>query len=312
MAGETHSIYGVKIGTTLLGGISDTSIDSGLADGGKAANGQIYRYFASVRSGKPKVSFTTLHIADGITAAPLTGVSLASNNLIMYGHQKAIAGGRAATYVSFTMANGCLYPTRLSCRTNDDATLAVDGLLLSDPTGANDFVVHGAASPTGTLLDNLRYTLGTISVAGTTITNVTNVDIDFGITANAVDADSYIIPRFAAIDAIAPKITIDVLDLSLFAAGKFTWASGSSGTWPTGGGYGYHGKTAINSNTSIQFRKRLIGGGFVSTGSITLSTQGLAYVSSIAKGTDQGDQSGQIVIESIHDGTNAPLAMAIA
>ena len=304
MAGEIHSIYAVGIGSSVIGGISDQSLESGLADGGKPANGQVYRYFASVRSGKPRVSFSTFHIVDALTVVPAAGINLASSNLKFYGQEKVLAGARSpSAFISFLMANGLLYPTKVSCRTGDDAKLDCEGLLLTDPTGVNDFVSVGTSAPAALVAanDNLRYTLGAITIGGISIVNVTNVDIDFGVTATPTDVDSNIIPRFASIETIMPKITVDVEDISLITEStKFKWASGA--------GYGMHAKKVERSTSTIQFRKRELGGGFATSGHIVFTIQGLAYVSTIAKGTDQGDQSGQVVVElSKVDGTNAPI-----
>lgn len=301
MAGETHSIFAINIGSTLLGGISDVSAESGLVDGGKAANGQIYRYFASIRNAKPVLQFTTLHVLEALGELSLAGVNLSSKNLKFYGQEKALTGGRTSSYKSFTAAYGLLYPTRLSCRTNDDATLACEAMILTDPTGVNDPLVYGTSTPVGlpltTAHDNKRYTLGTTTIAGVSVTNITNIDIDFGVTATKADMDSSIFPKFAAIESIQPKITIDVLDITLLSSAKFPIWSGAAPT----------AKSATHANTSIQLRKRKEDGGFDSSGHCTLTTAGLCYITTIAKGSDQGDMSGQIVIEARHDGTNAPI-----
>jgi len=301
MAGEVHSIYAINIGATLLGGITDVNASSGIEAGGKIANGQLYRYFNYVKSMKPQVGFKTLHALDALGLVPLTGLSLASSALKFFGQQKDCGGARPSTFVSFLASYGLLYPKRLSCSTNEDAEAEFEALLTSDLTGANDPLVFGSDTPSGTFdvnADNKRYTLGTTSAAGVTLQNVTRVDVDFGITANVLKANSDVIAKRAWIDTIMPKITIDVEDISLLGASSFPLWSGTAVT----------AKHATHANTSIQLRKRQLGGApYASSGHLTLTTDGLCYVSVIAKGTDQGNMAGQIVIESINDGTNAPL-----
>lgn len=299
-----YGIYAIVLGANRLGGILSQEIKSNIEGKAKAANGQPYPYFSAVYAAKPEATFSTVHVKDALRLIPITGVNLASSALKMYAQEKPLGGTRStSSFLSYTMNNGILYNSRLSCRTNADATLDARALLLSDPTGVNAWVVIGAETPAAIAVadDDKRYTLSAVTVAGLTLTGVTNVEIDFGVSAESEQSDSRIIPRFASINEIISRVTIDVLDVSLIQAAKFAWTPGTE--------QAYFAKLGSHANTSIEFVQREKGGGAAASGGFTIGTQGLCYVGTVASGSETQTKSGQVVIETIHDGTNAPITM---
>jgi hypothetical protein len=178
--------------------------------------------------------------------------------------------------------SGLLVPETLSCNTGEDAQLNYSAHITWD--GTNDPIVPSAASVPTNPGDTLRYSLGVVTIGGTVIDRVQSVSLNFGIKVDTEGGNSEIWDDYAAIQMIDPKLTIKTRSMTGLA--KFPFAAGTI------------------ANTTVQFRKRTLGGGFESTGQVTIAVAGTIHLSEMFSASGSGRAEQTIEIDVHYDGTN--------
>ncbi|NLE57411.1 MAG: hypothetical protein GX616_03565 [Planctomycetes bacterium] len=289
----------VSIGTaaapTVIGGITDIGGTAGVEVIREPVSGEIGVRTQAVTAIKPTGSFSTLDIASALGVCGSLGLSLfvpseaVNQNLLKLYATKYDTAGTIATgavHRLWTMRGGLLYPTRLSCSHRGNATLAYQALLASD--GTNDPVAESnAALPTAA--DNTLWTLSTVSLAGLGATDVQSVEVDFGIQVSSEGANSELYDTQCAIDAITPRVTVTLNDVS-----DEVDLDGEEETTGT-----------------IVFRDRDHNGQF-GTATLTLGFSGLVYVTDLVRAGQRGAASRAIVCDVEWDGTSTPFSIAEA
>ncbi len=305
---NVFSRYAVRVfpdgvSDTLIGGITEQSLPIESEVRRDRASGDVYgRHIALVRQAVT-ASFTTYQIARALDVCGLLGLKIAATTnvgLEMFG-QKWNEGGTplsGASHMKYTIKEGLLVPRSISATHQQDATISYEALATWDETNNPVVVANNATLPSG-VTDDQRFTLGKFTLGSIAVGQLTNLEIDFGITAETVGADSDVWDTFARIVAIEPMLRLRGSDLTVFDASKIPLT----------------GKAGVHADTIFYLRKRQDGSTFApdaTTEHIKFTANGLATITS---GMSQsGDPPSEIEIEMPlrYDGTNVPLVINTA
>ena len=293
-----HGPHGVLVDSIPIGGITQVGVTLGTQLRNDATSGEVYNRFSSVQTQTPGATFATYQVGTAIDATGVIGYDVSSGaGLALYGVKHQLGGTRATGNVNakYSISDGILSPTRLSVSDKGDATLAYECAALHEPAGANDPIVPTFVNAPLSLTDALRFTLGPVTIESVSLSQVTGVEIDFGINVVRRPADSEIWDTYASIETIQPVITL----------------RGTLVTWFGSGGVDHDGLAITHANTTIYLKKRAAGGTYVANGTaqhIKLTAEGLATVQQCFDG------SGEVIISipCHYDGTNAPIVFDTA
>ena len=282
-----HTSGPVKIDTAVIGGIHSLGSNLGSQIKGEPSSGEVYARIVALYGQKPTVQFSAEDILGALTACGPTGVSLAAKNLTLYG-SKLKSGGAIDTsgHVSLVASLGILYPKTLTVAHQGDATISYEAMLFNDDDAADPFTLTTSAS-LPTISTFKKWTLGAVTIGGTTIEQKMNVSLDFGIRCFGEGADSNVRDQIVSIQSIEPRITV-----SSSKNGKILDFAGKSGS------------------CSIVLRDRAPGGTF-GTSRLTLSaTRGLSMQDTPFQAS--GHRPGEVSLSGhiFWDGTNAPLTFS--
>lgn len=302
-ATRLHGLYAVKVGaTTHLGGITRRSGRTGSDVRQTPTNGDVYSRFQALYSVKPMFEFSSLNVAAALDLCGLTGTRITSGaTLRMYCQKQQQGGSRASGSVHrlIEVNEGLLIPRRITCEHQGDAQIDYDVLAIYD--GANDPVTVSDSAALGTNPgDAERFTIGEVTLAWSggsmALSEIKRLEIDFGVQAETVGADSEIYDTNVRIMEINPRITFTGIDIEWFKSANI----------PIGG------RSVIHSGTEIVFRKRALGGTFVSALSnehIGMTAAGLATVEQMFDASGNALDEASLSLPLRFDGTNAPLVI---
>ena len=292
-----HTLYGVTVNTTVLGGITAQNVNMGVAVRSEARSGEPYARHQAVVGRAPSAGFTTEAVAAALDVAGVLGYDLSGGAGLILTAQKAADGGTRASgsvHRQYTMVHGLLVPTSLECSHGGDASLSYQAQAVYD--GTNDPIVETdtAALPAG-LADAERFTLGPVTLGAVALTEVKSLTINFGLEVRAEAADGDIFPTFSYIVRVAPSITIRGLNVEWLKSTNLPRA----------------GKAATHANTTIYLRKRAVGGTFTADATeehIKITAAGLAWVDEAFGGSADGAEI-SATLQPYYDGTNTPIVI---
>lgn len=282
----------------LIGGITQQALPTGTEVRSEPSSGDPYPSHQAIVAQKPTASFTSYHLAtilDTLGVAGLPIFSATNYGLRMYA-QKYTEGSTPASgsvHRMYTIRQGLIVPTRLSCSHQGDATLEV--AVISTYDGTNDplVITDTVAMPSG-LTDAERFTLGNVTFGGISLPQVTGVDITFGLGTRSTGSNSDIWDTHCSIRTVRPSITLRGIDIEWFKSSVITLA----------------GKAGTHLNSSVYFRKRAVGGSFVADATsehIKFTACGLAYIDQAFSASTNEDAEPSVTIPLRYDGTNYPL-----
>jgi hypothetical protein len=289
---------------TAVGGVSKQSVNLDNQMINDIVGGSPYPQFISLATQKPKMEFTSYAVDDIIDAMgglAWLDIDTLAAGLIAYGQYFATATVRAGagTHRKFTMTEGIVHLGRLSC--NFDGCASVTLVAQAQYDGSNDpiQVADSQNLPAAFADDDKRFAFSTVTVAGTAISGIKSIELDFGIELVVEMSDSDTWPTFVAIKTMAPKLTITTVDT------EAVLAAGLSDT----------GAACTHANTGFFLRKRANNGLFVADGTaehIEITMAGMAVAEQVfdASGTDPNEV--KITIEGMYDGTNVPVMLNTA
>jgi hypothetical protein len=292
-----HGIYGVKIGSTLIGGITAHRIDPGLEMIGEAASDAVHASIVSLAGGAPSITCSTKSVLVALDAGiDLGGVDLAASSAILYAQKRLQGGTRAGTLAhrSFTAAVGLIIPRTLSVDHQGDAVLSFDVIPVSaDGSTVGIALAETVTLPTGADEDD-RFTIGPITLGAVTIDQVKSWSLDYGVNALVEGGDSDLYPTHVSISNEHPVLTI---------------RSSKTEHWKESGAIPSGGLACTHANSSIYLRKRASSGSYIADGTtshIKFTVDGLAVITDLDGTTGQRQDVG-IRVRLRNDGSNAPI-----
>lgn len=302
-----HNIYAVKIGSTVIGGVSKRGIRTGSEVRQQATSGEVYARFQALYAQNPMADFETLQIATALGACALTGVALSSAApFVAYAQKNAEGGTRTSgsAHRKWTINEGIVIPRRLTVEHQGDAKLDYEVLATYD--GSNEPVVPAESQALPSVTDAERFTIGAVTLAladdggSTTYTlpEIKRLEIDFGVAAEQVGADSDIWPTSCRIVEIQPSIRLTGIDSEWWKSNVVPLT----------------GRNIQNSGTKIYLRKRAAGGTFTADATaehIKFAAAGMAVIEGFDAGGNALDEV-SLYFPLKFDGTNNPITINTA
>lgn len=286
----------------LIGGITQMDADIGTEITSEEVAGSPYALNTTIKSVKPKFSFSTRDITKSIATCGLVGLNILGTTnpgVEMFSAQMLNGVIRSgSTHRKVRMSTGRLVIRKISVSHQEDAQADLEAVSLWDGTNL-PFVPTGSLALPGTPADPGRFTLASVSVGGVAIPGVQSLDIDFGITLDMFGGDSNVFDTDMLLSKIQPIITLKTMHTDLFAVS---------------GGVPLLGLTGTQANTIIKLRKRLTGASpFVANATaehISITTAGILSIEKAfsASGFKRGEIDYKLTTR--FDGTNVPLVFS--
>ncbi len=300
---RVHGIWAVKCGSTWIGGINRRSASLNPDIRQEPTSGDVYARFQAIYAIKPMASFSTRNLVTALDNVGLAGEQITSGNTVLLYAQKQQEGGSRASGSShrvYTINEGLICPRRLTAEHQGDAELTYEILTTYD--GTNNPITVADDQALGTHPgDTERFTIGEVVLTDVdanafTFTEIRKVEIDFGIQAETIGADSDIYDTNVRIVEIQPSITITGIDLHWFGSNLLTIT----------------GDNIRHSGTNVVFTKRAAGGTFVAGTTaehVGFTCAGLAHMDQILDAQGNSLDEVTLKIPLRFDGTNAPLVV---
>ena len=169
MSQDVWTLAAMKINGTILDGVEEQSIPTGIRELIKAADGQVDPTYAGIMEQDAKMSFRTVHIASFLGLCGIDGLAI-SANVILYFQKTSPNGTRVtgANNRSVTAAAGLVIPRNISASAGQEAKLSFDVIpISSDGLTAPLTFASGVTLPTLSGVTEL-FTLGPLQINGGT------------------------------------------------------------------------------------------------------------------------------------------------
>ena len=214
---KAFTLYAATINGTLIDQVRTFSLTPGLEPFVLAADGGVDPTFAAAGTVQPRVTFGTTAIATALGSIGISGLAISSSATFFF--QKYASGGTRATgtsHVKMAATQGMVLPRTLTAATDTPAEISYETICLADGANAPVLITTGQAL-TGSPTVGELFVAGPVSINGTDLDAVRNINIDFGLQELVLGGDGETYPTFAAIQTRMPKITIDILDADYMA-----------------------------------------------------------------------------------------------
>jgi hypothetical protein len=282
--------------STNLGGITDLNVNLG-TETASDDSGAIYDETRSIVRQYPTIELTTKAIAGSINLWGIPGTCIdGTPPLICYGN---VLGDCKSPPLStdnakFTVNVGHIRIGSLSAARGEDATLTWMVDALTD--GTNEPIAPDYAGNTlPTSLATGQWTLGAIKIGALVLSDIASITLDFGVQMTSkTPMLGSVWPDSIAVRKVQPTLTIQVFDIRFW----------ESAVIPT------LGLAATHANTLIQLKKRANLTTFVADNvetHVSFTMGGIITVTQPFAGSSNGEASGTIVVQGVHDGTNVPV-----
>lgn len=287
-----HTISQVRVGATnYFTGVSGFAYNGGFERLVQSGDGNARPTFTAIGRQVPRFGFTTTGIATALGISGVTGAFVTSGNVLTTWFQALDEGGTRKTgalQTSLTVNEGLLVPRSLSAGSSSPATLDYECVCGYD--GSNAPVVFAAsATLAGTSGVSELFVAGPLTVNGTAINGVQQIDVDFGIADVAQSGDGNAYATFLSIQSIAPTVRIRTTDVATIQSL-----------------FGVSGLAQSATDTVFYLRKVSEGGTRVADGtsehvSFTMD-EGQVSIDDIS-GSDGGALEATVVLTPTYDGT---------
>lgn len=296
-----HRIMGVQAGATLIGGITNTATEMNTEVRAEATSGESDPRFVSLVGQQPGGNFATYHIARALALLGSVGTAISAlgTGLNFYlGRVSQVGAGPDAGSVhrKYTFSQGILVPVSVTVEGRGDATLTCDCRSVSpDGTTHPIALTKNVALPAG-LVDDERFALSKIKLAGQVYTGARSVTINFGLNIEQDQVDGELFDTQASVDTREASIVI----------------RGKNPAWlgPDAAEVPLQGRGLAHADTEIFLRKRVLKSDFHPLGNsehIKFSASGIAHVPTPFEGASTGAAETEITIVPNYDGTNPPV-----
>jgi hypothetical protein len=262
-------------------------------------DGNAFPLVQSIASQLPELPFSTANLTDILDNVSITGLCIDSGvgnpGVVAYAekHDPCASGARAsgANHMAATIGNGHLLIESISGGRTQNATARLRAhAISSDGSTAPISFAFNASLPASVLTK--QFQAYAPRIAGTEITDATNVSIDFNPSFEKIQYLGFTFPTDWDFSRLAALVTIDFDDPSRLA------------TFGT-----FDGVSALHTNSELRFLQRKPNGRFL-TGSdhITCTIEGLVHVLNpfAASGSGVSTSSMQIALIENSAGT-APM-----
>jgi len=289
-----YTISAIKHATTVINGITDYSLASGVQQLILSGSGEVDPGFVGLGKINPRFTWTTTQIKTALAnLGGIAGIVIATSNFNFWLQKITEAVSRAGNvHEKIAVIQGLLIPQTLTVNDGGLATISY----LTIPTSADGTTSPFSRTGTQALDDNQgeateAYTLGEITLNGAALDGVQSMTLNFGLAVDISGGKMY--PTDVAIVKRNPSITINCLDIDeTFAAA----------------GWGLVGQAQDASDSVINLDD-VLEGGIRGTTPITITIdEGNMHFENIT-GSDGGRLGTAITLTPTYDGTAAILAL---
>ena len=296
-----HRLYGVQAGAVLIGGVTNTATDMNSDIQSEATSGESDPRFVSLVGQQPGGNFATYHIARVLSVLGSVGTAISALgtglNFFLAKVSQAAAGPDAgAVHRKYTFSQGILVPVSVTVEGRGNATLTCDARSVSaDGTTHPMALTKAVALPAG-LVDDERFVLSKIKLAGQVYTGARSVTINFGLNIQLEEVDGELFDTNASVSTREASIVI----------------RGKNPEWlgPDAGEVPLVGRGVAHADTEVFFKKRLLKGTFHPLGNsehIKFSASGMVHVPTPFDAAQGSSAETEITIVPNFDGTNPPV-----
>jgi|GEM_PF-4606283 len=209
-----HQIHCLRVSTTLYDGIVDSALSPNIAETLQGGDGSLYNTFAATLGAAPALRFTSVKVAQNRALSGAAGAAIGTAVEAFLVEEEAF-GTRKSTGQKLALSNGVIVPRTISADQGGVARLAQEIVLGGAAAGGAPYSFTADQTvPTAATVDEL-FTLGPITVDGTSIGGVQSLSFDFGVGLSAVQSDGQTYPRLVAVNAVAPRLTFDTNNIGL-------------------------------------------------------------------------------------------------
>lgn len=288
----------------ILGGLTSVGLPQGVDIGADIFSGGPWPQIVFTRSKRPTVTLTTKNIAQVLaltgasslaikTGGTYTGLEVIFAQLDDCGK---IASGSVHRKIAYDF--GCMFPRVLSVNAGQDAELTVEFISLSSDGATSPITIAGSqALPTLPAVE--IFAMHALNLTGSiSVGQKTQLSVDFGITANAMQLEDGVYPQLMSVDQTIPRCNFTSHDVAKL----------DSSAIPEGG------LEIAHASSEIWFRKRKPDAdmlyGLDAEEHLLLTMAGLAHVEDI---TGQGNTPAALtgMITGEYDGTNNPVTVTL-
>lgn len=269
MTVRVTDIYAVSLDGTVIGGVTGQTVGIQSTVGSEFGDGAVYPTINTLNGQAPGISFQTRGVAAALDQSALIGWAISGAGFLAFGQHHAAGGTRegASSHRQYKITEGMVVPRSISVTHQGDAVISYDAIASYDGTNQPILVTDSVTLPSIDSGDDERFTLGPVTLSGTTLTGVKSMEIDFGMEVATEGGDSDIWDRFVSIRRTAPIVTFRGIDVDWFAADT--------------GEIDLNGTVCVHADTDFYLRKREHGGTYVADVTaehIKFTADGLAVV----------------------------------
>ncbi len=229
--------FAVDLDTATLGGsnvlldqVQNFAVNTAVNHAIMASDGAVDPTYVSVMNQAPGVSFTSTAIATILAACGINGAVIDSDvddpGLLCYFQKMSEGGTRAAgsNHILMTINEGLLVPVTINAAQDSPATIDMAATISYD--GTNDpIVIADSQALVGSPAVGELFTVGPVSINGTTLEGIQSTTINFGIQVIAQGGDGAVWPTYVAIMSRRPSITLRTTDVSSLSTFGLTGAA---------------------------------------------------------------------------------------
>lgn len=287
----------------LLGGMIRQSATPNISVDASPVAGSPYILFSSINDMDPRIMFATYDLPNSLAAVGLTGLPIASSTEgrvgvelyeLLYDDYGQFASG--SVHRKLVCKKGAIFVRRISCAHGQDAQIELELIGIHDGTNPIWSISESVAAP-GSPTDTTRHTLGDIELGDVTLERVTNLDIDFGVSAASQGTGSNPYRTYIDVSSIQPSVRVQTKQPGQFSAA----------------GVPLIGIAATHANSLIKLRKRVRNTpSFVADETeehVTITTGGTLYCEEAFSATADGEGTAAYRLVSDYDGTNSPFVI---
>lgn len=200
----------------------------------------------------------------------------------------------------YRFGNGLLVPRSFECSHAEQATMTAELHPIGDASNAPMVVSSGVAMPATAAAEKEHFTMYNHTVGGVDLPGCKNVQIDFGVQVTKEMADADLVPTWVSVGSITTRITL----------------RGINPRWLGVGAIPLGGRKLLHGDTTLRFARYVDSDAdsfmdLPGNHHLTISTYGLAYVTTPASGSGDGSPAeNEVQIICLHDGSNVPLGIS--
>lgn len=213
--GDLYTINSINYASgSPIHGIQSINFSPGINQMIRLSDGGVYAKQSTIMDARPMASFTTQNIAQALTLIGANG-SGTTDAEIAFSFMTPYGTRTAASSKILTIDSAMFVPRSISCSQGSVATLSCDVFMI-DGSGGGATCPYSLGSATftvGTVVTE-QFTIGSVTLGGTTYTDIDNISIDFGVAEVLRFSDGQIYPNQIVVNTHQPKITITGANLT--------------------------------------------------------------------------------------------------